>query len=156
ADLLLAMRSLVRDNLSLFHREDGPYLGADLLAALTDAVTLTRGQTSLDAILRDVAKEPGKAAAPGIAVKLAFARAREVLLAGLGEHQDEEGLPDLWACLLHEMGLRGGSLEGQPAAERLLDRLRAEGHPLARLPLRLLALEDQLGAALRRYRVRSS
>lgn len=60
------------------------------------------------------------------------------------EGSDSVHSPELKACLLHELVLTSGSVEEYLALSGFADRLVADGHPLAALPLSLLPTERGL------------
>jgi uncharacterized protein (TIGR02996 family) len=96
-------------------------------------------------------RPPNPADVPELASRLASEHGPEVLLTVLERYQQDGRFLELLACLAHEMVLRGMILDGVPAAEGVVARLRERGHPLARLPLALTSVEGDLRPWLPRY-----
>jgi hypothetical protein len=75
------------------------------------------------------------------AARLAGAQKPQVIIAALEEHEGHGGVAEFLYVLTHEAVLRRKIDDSIPVAMRLAARTRREGHPLARLPLRLFGLE---------------
>src|SRR5262249_49449399 len=94
------------------------------------SLACTPGRRSVEAVLARLA-ESDEWRFREFAVHLAVGQPRDVLLGALSRHQDDPRLEEFWPCLLHEMVIRGGRVEAEPAAERFVARLRERGHALA-------------------------
>src|SRR5262249_39922000 len=117
--------------------------------AFVETLVSAPGWASVEAAMRAVAEKGGaEKAAREYASRLAAWQPHAVLLPALARHGDDDGLGDLWPCLIQEMVLRGARLEGAQAVESRVEIMRQRGHPLAGLPLRLTAVETDLAAAL--------
>jgi uncharacterized protein (TIGR02996 family) len=102
-------------------------------------------------VTRRLGRPPKPDKVPELASRLVSEHGPDVLLALLERYQQDGRFLELLACLAQEMVLRGAILDGVPAAERLAEVLRERGHPLARLPLALSAVEGDLRPWLPRY-----
>jgi uncharacterized protein (TIGR02996 family) len=154
ADLLAATASFLKASLGFVRNPRQPWVPGQTLEHLTDALALTPGRAGVDAILQAVPEAGEKQrVCREFAAKLAQGQPHHLLLAALASRLEDPHLNELWACLLQEMVLRGASLHSHPVAERIWAKLRAEGHPLAGLPLRLTGIEGELSTALPHYGV---
>lgn len=85
------------------------------------------------------------------AARIASAQEPEVIIAALEEHEGKTELAEFLYVLTHEAVLRQKINDSTSIAVGLADRMRHEGHPLARLPLRLSDLETEVLALLPHY-----
>jgi len=77
------------------------------------------------------------------ASRLGYGQTAETFLAALERAKDRPEHRELFACWMHEIVLRGTSLEAEPRAKRLQESLASAGHPLGGLPLALRATERE-------------
>lgn len=77
------------------------------------------------------------------ASRLGHGGSRETLLATIARAGDRRENEEILACWTQELVLRGASLSGDDVAVRFRDRLSAQRHPLAALPLALLDSETE-------------
>ncbi|APR80440.1 Hypothetical protein A7982_05787 [Minicystis rosea] len=83
--------------------------------------------------------------------RLAQTHHEDTLGAVLRAHGEDAALLDLLACWLHEKVLRGGRVSALPEVQRFVATLVRAGHPLAALPLDLLAIERGVSEMATRY-----
>jgi uncharacterized protein (TIGR02996 family) len=153
ADLLFGVALVLepfRQDLHFNPRVPGIVQGA--LEYIERSLALAPGLPNVEALLKRLAAGPVPPPQSRVfASLLASGQSADVLLTALGEHEQENHLGELLACLVQEMVLRGARLEGQPGVARLAKSMRARNHPLAALPLSLLDVEAEVGACLPRY-----
>ncbi len=77
------------------------------------------------------------------ASRLGYAHGADALLAALDRAGERPEHQELFACWMQEVVLRGGSLVGEPRAERFREALAKQNHPLAVLPLELRNIERE-------------
>ncbi len=77
------------------------------------------------------------------ASRLGFGQSAETFLSALERAKERPEYRELFACWMHEIVLRGTSLEGDARAKRFQESLAAAGHPLGALPLALRAAERE-------------
>jgi uncharacterized protein (TIGR02996 family) len=156
-DLLAALAFLLDGSRDLIRNNREPSILGWTLSHLEELLALTPGEASVEALLGLLIRGPVEARSlPGFASRLAGGQAQEFLIAALDRHAGDETLFELWACLLHEMVVRGCHLPGLPAVERFREQMRARGHPLRELPLDLTAMESGLAVYVPCYSSRSS
>jgi uncharacterized protein (TIGR02996 family) len=153
-ELLVAMASFLRASLGFIRNPEAPRLPQLTLDQLVNALALTPGRATAEAVLQAVSEQGGNSSVSReFASKLAAGQTPEVLLELLDRHRDEAALAELWACLLQEMVIRGVRLDDKPIAKWFGEKLRRDGHPLARQPLHLTPIEDDVPQSLPRYSV---
>jgi hypothetical protein len=77
------------------------------------------------------------------ASRLGFGQPKTAFLGALARAGAGSEHRELLACWMHEIVLRGTSLEAEPAAQRFRESLAAANHPLAGLPLALRTVERE-------------
>src|SRR5262249_54003240 len=107
-----------------------------LTGEIESALALSKGEASLRACFELTAAAKGENARR-IASYLAFSRSANELLGALAEATNETF--ELAACWLHEAVLRGTAFDREAGAIAFLEQLKKKKHPLAELPLRLIA-----------------
>ncbi len=123
-----------------------------VLDHLRQRLALTPGRRNIALLLTQlVSKRMPDRQLRETAARLADAQESEAIVAALEEYEARGGLAELLYVLTHEAVLRRKIGETTPVTIRLADRMRQEGHPLARLPLRLSGLEVDAPAFLPRY-----
>jgi hypothetical protein len=132
--------------------EPRPWQPGSLLEHLRGRLALTPGRWSTAFLIDQLIT----AAMPvrqlrETAARLASAQEPNVIIAALEEHQGETELAEFLYVLIHEAVLRQKLDDTTSIAVRLSNRMRHEGHPLARLPLSLSDLETEVPALLPQY-----
>jgi hypothetical protein len=97
---------------------------------------------SLDWPTWSFTKGAGRAAEA--AMQLACTQPSDYFLKRFQQERDRPRRRELLACWTHEHILRHGDLEGEPGFDRFWGDRAKDGHPLAVLPLRRLAIEPRL------------
>ncbi len=117
---------------------------------IEEQLALAKGDGALEAVLELLDRDRVKAAqrprpreqrTRAAASRLAATRTREDFLRALAKHGGKHR--EIFACWMHEVVLRGGSLRGEATAEAFARELEKASHPLAGIPLVLLAAERE-------------
>ena len=115
-----------------------------------EVLALTAGSDHIDALftllgrarVRSVQRpRPLDLRVRSVASRLGHGQTKDALLAAIGRAGGKH--TEILACWMHEVVLRGTSLDREEAALGLQARLAAENHPLGQLPLTLLACESE-------------
>lgn len=117
-----------------------------------DQLALGTADAAVDALL-ELALEPRErsVAVPrpqplrfsAFASRLGYGQRAEAFLRALERAKERPEYRELFACWMHEIVLRGTSLEADARAKRFQESLAAAGHPLGGLPLALRATERE-------------
>jgi len=111
-------------------------LGDTTLHHIHQALALTSGNGSLDALLQAYAASPGQVSwGRELASRIADGQSPDVLLPLFDRPPQDPNVRELLACVLQELVLRGVHVGGVA---------QFAGHPLARLPLHLLEMESEV------------
>ncbi len=117
-----------------------------------DQVALARGDAAIDAVLAlslgDRAKtvrmpRPRDMRLRAFASRLGYGHEPSGFLAALDRAGDRPEHQEILACWMHEVVLRGASLEDDARARRFHERLAEVKHPLGTMPLALLPVERE-------------
>jgi hypothetical protein len=117
-----------------------------------DQLALGTTDASVDALLALALKprersvevpRPQSVRLRAFASRLGYAQTAETFLAALERAKEGAEYTELFACWMFEIVLRGTSLATDQRAKRFRESLVAAGHPLAGLPLALLATERE-------------
>ncbi|HEY8078814.1 MAG TPA: DUF6183 family protein, partial [Labilithrix sp.] len=118
---------------------------------IEEQLALAKGDAALGAVLELLERDRVKAAqrprprdlrTRAAASRLAATRTREDFLAALAKHGGKHR--ELFACWMHEIVLRSGNgLRGEASADAFARELEKASHPLAGMPLVLLAAERE-------------
>ena len=119
----------------------------DTMAAIQSALAMHAQPQSAEAAVRALAGA-GASQVRVAAAQLAASQSRDTLLR-LFSHADDH--PELFACLMQEMALRGHSPEQSDDVKRAHSKLSLRHHPLAWLPLQTLDPERAAASVLRKY-----
>jgi uncharacterized protein (TIGR02996 family) len=152
-DLLAALALVLEGCRNLTRNRKWPGIVPATLDHLERVLAVTPGTAAVEVLL---ARPRSPAQDRTFASLLAGCQPREVLLPLFERHALEDRHAELLACLAQEMVLRGAELVGVPTVSCFQEKLRVQNHPLARLPLPLLDLEEELHLWLPQYGPRSS
>lgn len=83
--------------------------------------------------------------------RLGYGQETKEFVTALERHSGRADHEELLACWMHEVILRGTSLEDEPRAVALSEALKRSGHPLGGLPLSLLATEREVPSYMPLY-----
>ncbi len=117
-----------------------------------EVLALTAGSDHIDALFTLLGRvrvksvqraRPLELRVRSFASRLGHGQTKDALLAALGRAGAEPAHTEILACWMHEMVLRGTSLDREEAALRFQARLAEQKHPLGHLPLSLLATESE-------------
>ena len=124
-----ALLRLVEEQLASIPGEEGAYALLAVLAA--DRVNLVETPRERDAKCRSLASA------------LARSQTSTAFLNAAARVELGSDNLELLACWMHDIVLRGGALDQEPTAARVVQAIELRQHPLAGLPLTLLEAEKQ-------------
>lgn len=117
-----------------------------------EVLALTAGSDHVDAIFELLARDrvrsvqrprPREVRVRAAASRLGYGQSKDALLAALRRSGEKKEHEEVLACWMHEVVMRGTSLDREEPAIALHERLAKRGHELGRLPLTLLASESE-------------
>ncbi|AKU95408.1 hypothetical protein AKJ09_02072 [Labilithrix luteola] len=119
---------------------------------IEEALALSNGEDRVEAVIELLGRDrvrtvqrprSGELRARAFASRLSHGQSKEIFLSMLEKKSPLNDGPtrELFACWLHEVVLRGTSLERDAQAVRFHANLAESGHPLGTMPLRLLTPE---------------
>lgn len=131
---------------------DAKRLRAQIADHVEEALALTPGDDRVDALFELYARERTKSVvqprtrdtrARALASRLGFGQTKAELLSAMRRHGPREEFHEILACWMHEVVLRGSSLDREPEVVHFRDHMASHEHPLASLALDLLEAERE-------------
>jgi uncharacterized protein (TIGR02996 family) len=151
-EFLSALALLIERGRNLIQNQQWPGMLDSVLDHIERLLALTPGQASADSLVQGfLTRTSAPKRIRSFASLLASGQPQCVLLKLFDSYGMDGRFTELFACLAQEMVLRIGDERDLPPVVRFVQKLRAEEHPLAYLPLVLMDIENEFKNYLPQY-----